>query len=46
MKSIENTIEYHELIMTLDDLNSYNKYPLPNGYHISFGKTKTTPQIG
>lgn len=38
MKSIENTIEYHELIMTLDDLNSYNKYPLPNGYNISFWK--------
>lgn len=36
MNSIDNTIEYHELLMTLDDLNPQKDFPLPNGFQIEF----------
>lgn len=35
MKAIEKTLEYYELIMTLDNLNT-TEYTLPKGYKIEF----------
>lgn len=36
MRSIEKTLEYHELIMTLDNLDDVCSYPLPQGYKFVF----------
>lgn len=35
MNNIEKTLEYHELIMTMD-LNNINSYELPNGFSFRF----------
>lgn len=39
MKSIDKTLEYHELLMTYDDISKYNKHELPDGYRFEFYKT-------
>ena len=36
MKTIEKTLEYHELLMTLDDTNKYSSYELPDGFSYKF----------
>ncbi len=36
MKTIEKTLEYHELLMTLDDTSKYGSYELPDGFHYEF----------
>lgn len=36
MDSIDNTIEYHELIMGLDNLDFDKEYELPSGYSFEF----------
>lgn len=40
MEAIEKKLEYHELIMTLDDLNNNPKYELPDGYSYAFWQSK------
>lgn len=40
MKSIEPTLEYHELLMTLDNLEGNYYLPLPKGYSFEFWKGK------
>ncbi len=39
MNTIEKTLEYHELIMTLDNLNDVHLYLLPNGYKFVYFKS-------
>ena len=36
MEAIEERLEYHELIMVLDDLENIKSYQLPEGYAYSF----------
>ena len=36
MKTIEKTLEYHELLMTLDDTTKYSSYELPEGFSYIF----------
>ena len=36
MKTIEKTLEYHELLMALDDTNKYGSYELPEGFSYEF----------
>ena len=36
MDTIEKTLEYHPLIMTLDNLDNIQKYELPKGYKFVF----------
>lgn len=36
MKSIDKTLEYHELLMVCDDLNNFEQYVLPYGYRFEF----------
>ena len=36
MKTIDNTIKYHELLMNYDDTSKYINYELPIGYHYEF----------
>lgn len=43
MNAIEKTLEYHELIMTLDDLNEVPAYSLPSGYR--FARFETSADI-
>ena len=38
MKTIDNTIKYYELLMKYDDLSTYKKYELPEGFHYEFYK--------
>jgi len=38
MKKYDNTIEYHELLMTYNDTSKSLNYNLPDGYHYSFYK--------
>ncbi len=38
MKNMEKTLEYHELLMTLDDTSKYGSYELPNGFSYEFYK--------
>lgn len=38
MRTIEKTLEYHELLMTLDDTSKYGDYSLPKGFHYEFYK--------
>lgn len=40
MDKIEKTLEYHELIMTLDNLNSVSFYSLPEGYEFVYFKSE------
>lgn len=41
MKVFENTIEYHELILTIDNLNTKKNYKLPSGYKFVFWNDKS-----
>ncbi len=36
LKSFENTLEYHELLMTLDNLNETNNYTLPENFKFTY----------
>ena len=36
MKSIEKTLEYHELLMVKNDLNDLKFVELPEGFHFEF----------
>lgn len=36
MKSLEKTLEYHELLMKLDDTSIYGDFSLPTGFHYEF----------
>lgn len=38
MKSMDKTLDYHELLMTLDDTSKYGNYELLNGFHYEFYK--------
>ena len=38
MKTMEKTLEYHELLMNLDDTNKYGSYELPDGFSYVFYK--------
>ncbi len=38
MKSLDNTIKYYELLMKYDDLSSFKRYELPEGFHYEFFK--------
>ena len=38
MKTIDNTINYYELLMYYDDTSKNNVYELPKGYHYEFYK--------
>lgn len=38
MNALEKRLEYHELLMTYDDLTYIKKYELPEGYHFEFYK--------
>ena len=33
---MEKTLEYHELLMNLDDTNKYGSYELPDGFSYVF----------
>lgn len=39
MKTIDNTINYYELLMYYDDTSNYIDYELPKGYHFEFYKS-------
>lgn len=39
MKSLDNTIKYYELLMKYDDLSSFKRYELPEGFHYEFFKS-------
>ncbi len=36
IKTFEPTIKYYDLVMTLDNLNNINEYPLPKGFYFKF----------
>jgi len=38
MRSIDKTLEYHELLMTYNATSKYNKHELPDGYKFEFYK--------
>jgi GNAT superfamily N-acetyltransferase len=38
MKTMEKTLEYHELLMNLDDTSKYGSYELPDGFTYDFYK--------
>ena len=38
LRTIEITINYHELLMKYDDTSVYKKYDLPEGFHYEFYK--------
>lgn len=38
MKTMEKTLEYHELLMNLDDTSKYGSYELPDGFTYEFYK--------
>ncbi len=45
MNNIEKKLEYHELLMVIDDLNSVPKFDLIEGYHVEFwGNDKDTDE--
>ena len=38
MNALEKRLEYHELLMTYDNLDNIKEYKLPEGYHFEFYK--------
>ena len=38
MNALEKKLEYHELVMTYDNLDNIKEYKLPEGYHFEFYK--------